>query len=206
MSAAPSVHPPSPIHRAARVAPDALARGALFQSFRETALAQWGKAGLAAMLPRLAPQSARALEEGVLAMEWRPEAILVDWYDALWAGPAREDEGELRTFVDRTIASGVGRTKRALLRLATPHAVATKAAEIWSDDHTHGSVVIERFPDSPRFLQGKLLRHPYLASRVMRSVMAETFRFNVAMTGAERVRAGHLLEGDVLTLKVSWEG
>src|SRR5258706_6800859 len=127
MSVAPSQHPFPLPPRAA----EPLARGIVFHSFREAVLVQWGQAGVASMARHLGAASSESLTSGVLALEWRSERMLMEWHEALWLGPLRENDKELRAFVDRNVSLGFGRTRRALLRLVTPLMLARKAAELW---------------------------------------------------------------------------
>ena len=99
-----------------------------------------------------------------------------------------------------------GRTRRALLRFATPARLVARAALLWRHDHSHGTLLVETLDEGPRVIVGKLRDHPYVASRVARNAVAESFRHVIALTGARDVKEAHALDGTTsMTMRFSWD-
>jgi hypothetical protein len=122
------------------------ARGMLFVGARDAALQLWGQRGLDAVAARLPPRArAATLERVVLATDWIPEAHMLEWYDAVWEGPAGASAQEFRRWVDARIDRGFGRVRTMLLKVATPSMMLQRGPSLWRHDHSTGTLTTALF-------------------------------------------------------------
>ena len=179
-------------------------RGVILHSFRSAARAMWGDEGLGVVAAKLDDEvRAATLDRRVTRVDWLPERYVVAWHEAVWTGPAKEDDRTFRAFMDRTMDIGWGRIRRLFLRFLTPIDLFAKAEELWKDDHTHGEL---RFGVNRTTLIGTLRDHPYATSEVSRRAIAEVFRYALTMTRATNVREHHSLHGTRdLLVQITWE-
>ena len=178
------------------------ARGSVIHGFRAAAVELWGEGGLALVGERL-PLATRmaTLDAMVLPFEWVPLEHAVAWHDAVWAGPARADEGELSRFIARSIDLGFGRFKSAFFSNVTPERLVDHAQDLWRYQHTHGEVSVAIDGTTGTVV---LRDHPYVGHAASRRVTAETYRHIVTMTGGRDVRTAWGVSGVTLVVQLSW--
>ena len=170
------------------------ARGTLVAGAVGAVALLWGDAGLRDVSERLGEDARSALcDRIVLPVAWYPEQSLREWCEAVWRGPAGEDEQAFATFVDRSVDHGWSWVHRALVRLATPGLLARRAPDIWRHDHTHGelSVTLDEGKATLR-----VVRYPHAGSAVMRRGQTESLRYILTLARFGDVRASHALDPD----------
>ena len=179
-----------------------LAGHRVFVASRAAALAMWGEAGLRDIAARL-PEDVRdaVVDSAVIAEPWLPERWVMAWQDAVWSGPAREDEPTFRRYIQKVVDAGFGRVRRLLVNLVTPATLCTRAAELWLDEHTHGEITAR--PEG-HVVTIRLRAHPYVERPVARMVMAESLRHAASLTRAKQVTEAHRLDGDTLVVMLTW--
>jgi hypothetical protein len=131
---------------------------------------------------------------------WVPAEHVAAWCDA----SLRSVEPKtLPAYVDSMMSHGFGRVRRVLLQIATPHGVLRRASEIWREDFTSGRLVA--YATSPNTAIVTLYDHVFLASPLLRAVLAESFRSTLQLSGGQDATAEHSAEGDgPLLVRLSW--
>lgn len=182
-----------------------LTRGTHLHSQREAILATWGEAGLRQVIDVLTDETRHATAPAAASpLAWYPTRYLVEWGNAIFAGPAGRDEQAFRANIARSTDLGFGRVRRVLMGFATPIILAQRAAELWRHDHTHGTLALEN--DLPRGLARLTLRdHPFTADPVSRLAIAEVFRHILSRSRANAVRETHAVHDGVLVVTLHWE-
>jgi hypothetical protein len=152
----------------------------------------------------LLPLAVRESTAGLLPIqEWVPETYIVAWAEAVWRGPAQQDEALMRRYVAASIANGFGRVRRFFLQMMTPETMARRAPEIWKQEHTTGRLEAEVIRE--RTAHVRLFDHPYVETPLMRMALAEAIRFSVSLTRAANVREKHAARGHSLRIEITWD-
>ncbi len=178
-----------------------LAGQRIFVASRLASVELFGAAGLRAIGERL-PEDARRLVDSALVEEpWLPERFVMAWQEAVWTGPAQLDDALFRRWIHQTISLGFGRVRRLLVNLVTPATLCVRAAELWTEEHTHGSITAE-----PRGQEVtiRLREHPYTERAIARMVLAEGLRHAASLTRAKSVTETHHMDGNVLEVRLNW--
>jgi hypothetical protein len=170
------------------------ARGTLLAGAVGAVAKLWGDDGTRDVRARVSAEAAQALcDRIVLPVAWYPEAIMREWCEAVWDGPARQDFAAFATFVHRSVDHGWRWTHRAIIRLATPRAMARRAPAIWQHDHTHGVMTVD-LGESMATL--KVVDYPQRDSLVMRRGHAESLRYIMTLARFGNVRASQALDAE----------
>ena len=170
------------------------ARGTLIAGAVGAVAQLWGDAGLRDVSERLGAEARQALcDRIVLPVAWYPEQSMREWCEAVWYGPARENEEMFATFVQRSVDHSWRWTHRALVRLATPRLMARRAPEIWRHDHTHGVLSVALDDGTAKV---KVTGYPHRGSIVMRRGQAESLRYILTLARFGDVRASHAVDAD----------
>jgi hypothetical protein len=164
-------------------------KGIVLQSIHAAAHELWGKAVMDDIGGRVSPELrdlAFRPDAVIPTLSWIPERHVPDLYRAAWEGPCGKNELLLRGLVDKAMDLGFGRVRRALLNFVGPVGLMERASELWRHNHTHGALEVAR--TGP--LRGHVILrdHPYNDSPIMRIVMAESFRYAVALSRAKTAR------------------
>lgn len=171
----------------------------------EAASIVWGPEALGTIAAQLPADVRRDTVEQPSAATWMPERFVIAWSFAVWEGPAARDKEAFKRFLRCQVDLTFGRVRRALLSLASPAALLSRAGAIWSEDHTHGALDVEMH-DGGKSASLRLRDHPYTAIPQARAAIAEVLRYDIALTRAKNVTESHRLEGDgVLLVRIAWE-
>jgi len=169
---------------------------------RAAAFELYGDEGLRAIATHLPDDVRTVLVDSALIVDrWLPERYVMAWQEAVWLGPARTNNDELRRYIGRVVDAGFGRVRRLLVNLVTPATLCERAAELWHDEHTHGE--ISAHPEGNVVLI-RLRNHPYVERPIARMVMAESLRHAASLTRAKRVEQQHRVDGDALEVRLTW--
>jgi hypothetical protein len=163
----------------------------------------WGEGGLKSVYDRLRPETMAAVRGGFSAFDWYPTRYVVDYGNAVFDGPAANDEAAYRRYVDRSIDLSFGRIRSSLLRFVTPRGLAQRAADLWRHDNSHGTLTVDAVEDG----LGKLsLRgHPFVHKPLFRLGTAETMRHILALSRLRNVRETHAVAGEALVITLLWD-
>ena len=139
----------------------------------------FGPSGLEAAQALLPEESLVALfHPRHVGQTWIAECHLTALVDAVFAGPCGRNRLKLRDWSRLQIMQGFGRVKAAMLRVVTPEILATRAAALWKDEHSHGALAATL--PSPRTAVLTLADHEYVDHALARVVFAESMRTVVA--------------------------
>ena len=153
----------------------------------------------------LLPSSVRDATAGLRPIEeWVDERYIIAWADAVWRGPARQDEALMRRFVAAMMAFGFGRVRRFFLQRMTPETLIPRTPGIWRQEHTTG--ILEAESVRPGLVYVRLSDHPYLDSPLTRLAIAESIRFATSLTRAKNVTEKHASYGRPLRVDIAWDG
>jgi hypothetical protein len=148
------------------------------------------------------PEEVRERTASVAPM---PEWVLVDdliaWHVAVRTDLGR-DNATFTRHVHKTVDQGFGKVKRMLLRMATPHTLAPRAAALWRDEYSSGRLTARTIDE--RCVTLTLRDHPYVRHPLMQSVITEAYRYIVSLTAAETVTAESTVESNELTVRMHW--
>jgi hypothetical protein len=182
---------------------EALTKGTILVSTRLAIVDLWGEAGWRDVAARLPEDARQTMTRGELtALGWYPTRFAQDCGRALLAGPGGGKETELRRFVRRSVDLGFGRIRRALLRLATPEMLASRAASLWRHNHSVGDVSIEEMRAGA--MRIVLRGHPFVEPPLSNIAFAEGLRHIVSLSGASDVRETHTRKGSGLVVSLTW--
>lgn len=177
-------------------------RGHTMLAFREAARELFGEQGLTRIGSRLPTSMLTRIDQ---RSEWVPAEFVVAWAEAAWDCLLAHDEVALARYIDRMIDLGFGRVRRLLLAIATPQGVVRRATELWRGELTDGRLV--SYGTSPTSARMVLHDHPFLESALLRAIVAEAFRYSLALAGAKDAVAHHEGElGGPLVVSLSWSG
>jgi hypothetical protein len=180
-----------------------LARGTALFGLKASAEEMWGPSVVGEIARRLPAEARRAIEEIAMPSSWLPEDHILHWCRGVWEGPAQMDDFAFSAYLGRAAFHGWGRFRKALLGIATPDMLATRAPDLWRRDHTHGTVTTELITGGAIT---RLSGGPYVKTEFSRLVIAETFRHIFRMTRVKMVREKHALEPpDTLVIHWAWE-
>jgi hypothetical protein len=192
------VRPPSP------TAP--LTKGTIVHSLIAATREIWGDDGVQDVSQRLSGEArAATLGPDFTPLGWYPTRHILEWNDAILAGPAGGDERAFRRAVARSIDLGFGRVRRVFLSFATPTLLAERATQLWKHDHTHGVLTLDSSATSTGRAQVALTDHPFTTTSVARIAIAEVFREVLSLSRAKNVVESHAMSGDALVITLSWD-
>lgn len=134
--------------------------------------------------------------------DWLPLDDLIAWHVAVWNGPAKRDEKTMMNHCRLTVDMGFGRVKRALISMATAHTLAPRVAALWNDEYSTGT--LEAVSVEPKSVQLVLRDHPYVTHQLMRTVIAEVFRYVLSMTRTKNISAVHAVRDGGLLVVLRW--
>jgi hypothetical protein len=182
-----------------------MTRGTILHSNAESIREVWGDEGHRDVVSRLSAETREATTGPAFsALSWYPTRYLMEWDVAKMAGPCAGDEEAFRRSIRRATDLGFGRVRRAFLKVATPVLLAQRAAELWSHDHTHGTLSLE-----PEQVPGRrrvtLEGHPFTTTQLGRVAMAEVLRYILSLSRARNVRETHGMHGEALVITLSWD-
>jgi hypothetical protein len=178
-------------------------RGTVVVGLRDAAAALWGSSGVTQIAGRL-PEGTRAATtgHGTSNLEWFPEQYVLDWYQAVWNGPAGGDRKAFFGFLDKMMDLGFGRVRKALLMLAKPALLIDRAEALWRHDHSHGHLQATLLESGARLV---LTDHPYVSDPMASMAIAEIYRYGFALCRVKNVTATHRKESaDTLLVNVTW--
>ena len=170
--------------------------------FRTACEDMWGAAGLKAIADALPPEvrdrtaSLRPLDD------WIPLDDLIAWHVAVWNGPARRNEAVFTEHVHRTLDLGFGKVKRLLLSMATPQSLAPRVVDLWSDEYSTGR--LEAVDLTKQSVTLVLHDHAYVQHALMRTVIAEVYRYVLSLTRVKSVTAVHAVRNGALVVVLRW--
>jgi len=179
------------------------ARARILVAIRAAVLDLWGDKGLLDIAARLPAETRRrSLEERMTPLAWVPERDIIAWYEALWSGPVEGREDAFLRFVRQMMDRGFGRTRRALLRIATPEALITRAPQLWRLEHSHGDI---SFVLARRGARLTLSDSLYATLPLLRLTTTEIYRYALSLSRAHDVTAvTHGGEEGSLVIEMSW--
>jgi hypothetical protein len=170
--------------------------------FRAACEKLWGQTGYERVCTDL-PEDVRKRTAGLVPLpDWIPVDDLVAWHLAVWNGITRKDERRFTEHVRATVDQGFGRVKRVLLSLATPHTLAPRVGPLWNDEYSTG--VLQAANLEQHSVELRLRQHPYVEIPLMRSVIAEVYRYVLSLTRADNVTAVHTVRDGALLVVLRW--
>lgn len=179
------------------------ARGTLVAGALAAVRAMWEEEGIARLGGLLEPEVRHALLDAiVLPVGWYPEPYFESLCHAVWNGLAARDDALFQSFIHGSIDSVWGRVHRVLMGLATPGLLARRAPELWRHDHSHGELSVELRDRSGTI---RIARYPYIRADLMAHAQAESLRYILSHARVREVRVSHVLQDDVLSVKLDWE-
>jgi hypothetical protein len=162
----------------------------------------WGKTGLKAIADAL-PQDVRDRTASLRPLDdWIPLDDLIAWHVAVWNGPAKRNEAIFIEHVHRTLDQGFGRVKRLLLSMATPHSLAPRVVNLWSDEYSTGR--LEAVDLTKQSVTLILHDHAYVQHALMRTVIAEVYRYVLTLTRVKSVTVVHAVRNGALVVVLRW--
>jgi len=170
--------------------------------FRSACEKMWGESGYQRVCDDL-PPDVRERTAGLRPLaDWVPVNDLVAWHFAVHNGIARRDEKLFTEHVHTTVDQGFGRVKRVLLGMATPHTLAPRVVALWADEYSTGMLQASELED--RSVRLSLRDHPYVEIPLMRSVIAEVYRYVLSLTRVKNVTAVHAVRDGALVVVLRW--
>jgi len=135
--------------------------------------------------------------------KWIAERHLLVFMDAVLNGPCGRNRIKFADWSRLQITRGFGRVKAAMLRVATPEILASRAAVLWREENTHGVLVASSVPGR---VMATLTDHGYVTHHLAQSVLTESLRTVIAMSYfAKDVRGSfELLSGPRLAMTFTW--
>jgi hypothetical protein len=170
--------------------------------FRAACHQMWGSAGYAQLCRDLPPDVSERTAGMRPLPEWVSLEDLIAWHVAVWNGPAGRDERVFAEHVRATVDQGFGRVKRFLISMSTPHSLAARVVSLWSDEYSTGRLEGTLLEEKSVHLM--LSEHAYIDTALMRSVIAEVFRYVVSLTKAKNVTAVHAVRDSSLVVVLRW--
>jgi hypothetical protein len=182
-----------------------LTRGIALHGMRSAAIESWGDLGLRAIADQLSPDGrGAAIDEIVLPVSWYPSRFNIEWAQAVWNGPAEQNDAVFCAWLNRSIDLGFGKMRSFFLRLVSLELMAARAPSMWRYEHTHGSLNVELRPDR----RGALVTvrdHPFVKHAISRRTEAENYRHIMELSGMKDVRETHRPEGEnAFSVVLSW--
>ena len=138
----------------------------------------------------------------IISAEMLPERYVMNWYEAVWEGPASRQQAVLFSFLDRMMDHGFGRVRKGLLSASTPAQLAEKAPDLWRRSR-HGDLDdLDRDGVTTVVLQD----HLYTTAPLARLACAEIYRYALSLAkGARSPTQVHRLERDgSLRIRITW--
>ena len=172
-------------------------------ALRSAALELWGERALRNVADRMSEAARARCIDGPLEEEWYPETFVVEWCEAAWSGPCREDEREFFRLINRMTDHGFARTREVLLSLANPSMVLRRVGELWRAEHTTGTLTWA--PLDVTTARITLKDHIYTLTPRPRAAIAECFRYTIALCHVSDVTATHAVgTGGALHVTLRW--
>jgi hypothetical protein len=167
-----------------------LTRFLIVASYREATRALWGDTGVERFAAAL-PEDTRELLRAQMPPEtWVAVRHSIVLADVAWETLCTRDRTAFHTMIDRVIDFGFGRRQRLLLSLANPPMLLRRAADLWREDHTEGTLgYVPLAVDAARIT---LRDHPYAESPVQRDAFAEGLRHAMSLSHVRSVTAEEL--------------
>jgi hypothetical protein len=162
----------------------------------------WGASGYQAVANLLPPDVRERTASMLPLPDWIPLDDLIAWHMAVWNGPAKRNEAVFFEHVHKTVDQGFGRVKRLLLSVATPRTLAPRVVALWSDEYSTGRLEAGTIENDSVTLT--LRNHPYVQHALMRTVIAEVYRYVVSLTRVESVTAVHAVRDAALVVVLRW--
>jgi hypothetical protein len=170
--------------------------------FRTASDQLWGEKGMQAITENL-PPDVRERTAGLRPLpDWIPLGDLIAWHVAAWNGPAQQDEKLMLAHARLTVDQGFGRVKRALISMATAHTLAPRVAALWGDEYSTGSLTTTAL--QPKSVTLVLHDHPYVDHPLMRTIIAEVFRYVLSLSRTKNVSNIHMTLQGTLRVVLSW--
>jgi hypothetical protein len=191
----------SSVHPASTAAAPLVQRKSLI-GFRAACAEMWGLDGVRTIAEHLSPD-VRERTAGLRPLpDWIPLEDLIGWHVAVWNGPARRDEKVMMEHARRTVDQGFGRVKRLLISMATAHTLAPRVAALWNDEYSTG--FLDATLLEPTSVTLVLHDHPYVGHALMRTVIAEVFRYVLSMSRTKNVTSVHAVRDGRLMVVLRW--
>jgi len=162
----------------------------------------WGPSGYQAISELLPPEVRERTASMHPLPDWIPLDDLIAWHVAVWTGPAKRNEAVFTEHIHKTVDQGFGRVKRVLLSMATPHTLAPRVVALWSDEYSTGYLEAGAIENDCITLT--LRNHPYVQHPLMRTVIAEVYRYVVSLTRVKSVSAVHTVRDAALVVVLRW--
>jgi hypothetical protein len=187
------------------VAVEPKARRTIFAGFKVAATEMWGANGLTDIGSRLSPPVRRATVEAItVETDFLPESYVLEWYQAVWEGPAGRSRDLYNQFLQRMMDHGFGRIRKFFLQMASAPMIIQKAAELWRHDHNTGDMRFERVDGNTAVVT--LAEHAYLTTPIARASVVEIMRYAAASGRNSNVRASYVLESaSKIRVTLTWE-
>jgi len=140
---------------------------------------------------------------GSVGEKWVAEKHLLTFMDAVLNGPCGRNRIKFADWGRLQITRGFGRVKAAMIRVATPEMLASRAAALWREEHTRGVLVASTVPGRAVVT---LIDHGFVTHHLAPAVLTESFRTVIAMSYfAKDVRGSfELLNGPRLAMAFTW--
>jgi hypothetical protein len=185
-------------------------RAFVIHGHRSAAVDLWGEAGLEEIARQLpASTRARTVDELLLATAWTPVADVIDWYIAVWEGPAGRSEPLFSRFLARSVDFGFARVRRDLLKLGNFEQLPARMPSLWRRQHTHGELSGQMVTNAQGVAIGVVIRlrdHPLVETPLARLGIAETWRKILSVARGRPVKQTHTMDGETLVATLTWGG
>jgi hypothetical protein len=173
--------------------------------YREAAIIVWSAAFVDDVIAKLDDETRDVFRVGAVLPEWVPERFFTAFIDAL----ANTVSGDLADaaflrWVDVVIERGFAEARELFTSLGGPLFVLRRAQELWSLDHSTGTLV--HTPLGMESARLTLRDHPFLETEATRAAISEAFRYIIQLTGVRGVTESHELTADgQLHVVISWK-
>lgn len=178
--------------------------GARIAVARGAAETVWNEAMVSAVLEKVDDETRAVFRPDAILAEWIPEKYFVDFINALWA-VARGEKADAKflRWVDIVTDRGFAEARELFTSLGGPLFVLRRAQELWSYEHSTGTLV--HAPLGMQSARLTLRDHPFLETEATRDAISEAFRYVVQLTGASGVTESHALTSDgYLHVVLAW--
>jgi len=172
--------------------------------FRAAVEEMFGDAGVREVRAHLPAEADIAFfGAGSVGDKWVAERHLLTFMDAVLNGPCGRNRIKFADWGRLQIARGFGRVKAAMIRVATPEILASRAAALWREEHTRGLLVASSVPGRVVLT---LSEHDYISHQLAPALVTESLRTLLAMSYfAKDVRSSfELLSGPRLAMTFTW--
>jgi hypothetical protein len=176
--------------------------GNVVRRMRQSVLDVWSTQGLASVAERVSPACRRETVDAVaIAAPWLPETYVMEWFDAVWEGPAARNKSGYLAFARGIIDHGFGKMQRFFVSFASPEMAAPQLGKLWLQDHSHGVATAEMI--STTELKVVLAEHIYTTKPLSRLAWTEFYRYGLTLLrGIEQAQSTHTQEGETVVARV----